>query len=402
MSLQKPPPAPARSTHRPRRPRPPRKPAGTVRQAHRTRDAAAVDGAVQAAAKAIEGQAAALGLSPAQVEAITALTRDVVRRGRVGGWSRSSRRRSSTRGSSASPRTADRDIPAPAPPRPPDSLPRPHGLSFRILAPSSGAARGSTSRPTRPTTTFGRVRITSRRPRRPPRVIPRVDAPRDGRSTTDSRVLGDAIAVRPGVRARVQRVARVVGSERGPRSSPGHVEGAAGAVPRSPRRCAGRPRGGVSILDALARLPRPGASRTARWKPPSVLLGARGPDGGAPRAALRNSASAPSRARSPRPSAPAPTASPPSAPSNRRHVAARRHRPLTATATWGCPATSPSGHFAASGPPRSAPDLFGARDALRTRGWRSFVPSRDRRVILPWAVHARSPRARRRRRARGR
>ncbi|MFO0605942.1 MAG: response regulator [Polyangiales bacterium] len=57
------------------------KPAGTV---HDKPTApvmpAAVDGAVQAAAKAIEGQAAALGLSPAQVEAITALTRDVVER----------------------------------------------------------------------------------------------------------------------------------------------------------------------------------------------------------------------------------------------------------------------------------------------------------------------------------
>lgn len=42
--------------------------------------APAVDGVVHAAAKALEGQAATLGLTPAQVEAVTALTRDVVER----------------------------------------------------------------------------------------------------------------------------------------------------------------------------------------------------------------------------------------------------------------------------------------------------------------------------------
>ena len=42
--------------------------------------APAVDSAVQAVSRAVEGQAASLGLTPAQVEAITALTRDVVER----------------------------------------------------------------------------------------------------------------------------------------------------------------------------------------------------------------------------------------------------------------------------------------------------------------------------------
>jgi CheY-like chemotaxis protein len=57
----------------------PAKPAPTVHdKATAPVMAPAVDSAVQAAAKAVEGHAASLGLSPAQVEAITALTREVV------------------------------------------------------------------------------------------------------------------------------------------------------------------------------------------------------------------------------------------------------------------------------------------------------------------------------------
>jgi CheY-like chemotaxis protein len=59
----------------------PAKPAPTVHdKATAPVMAPAVDSAVQAAAKAVEGHAASLGLSPAQVEAITALTREVVER----------------------------------------------------------------------------------------------------------------------------------------------------------------------------------------------------------------------------------------------------------------------------------------------------------------------------------
>lgn len=59
----------------------PAKPASTVHDKPTAPVMApAVDSAVHAVTKAVEGQAASLGLTPAQVEAITALTRDVVER----------------------------------------------------------------------------------------------------------------------------------------------------------------------------------------------------------------------------------------------------------------------------------------------------------------------------------